>query len=101
MGLLLDVLTGSVLGGHALALLLVAYIVAKFHIRLRLFGLLHKTLIVFIIVVMYQALLFWVSGFMGHAPNTWLYWLPSLTSTIFWPWVYILLDHRAGQYRIH
>jgi len=92
IGLLLDVLTGTVLGVHALALVVVVYVITKFSHRIRLFSVWQQALTVFIIITVYQAILFWIQAEVGTMLISWQYWLPSLTSAILWPLVFILMD---------
>src|SRR5262245_17058932 len=54
MGIFLDVLNGTLLGEHALAMILVAYLVARMNSRLRMYPLLQQGFIVFILVLLYQ-----------------------------------------------
>lgn len=94
-GLLLDVLNGTLLGEHALALSIVIYIVARMQARIRMFSLLQQCLIVFILSLLYQCILYCIQGFLGDAPRGWFYWMSPVTSMILWPWVYsILRDSR-------
>jgi len=90
-GLMLDVSHGALLGQHALGLVLVIYVIHSQHQRLRVASLLQQAIVIFFLILVKQALVLWVSGIMGHAPDTWLYFMPSLTSALFWPWVYIIL----------
>ena len=90
-GLMLDITHGALLGQHALGLVLVIYIIHSQHQRLRVASLLQQAIVIFFLILVKQALVLWVSGIMGHAPDTWLYFMPSLSSALFWPWVYIIL----------
>lgn len=101
IGLLLDVLQGTLLGQHALALAVVAYFIVKFHPRIRLYPIWQKTIIVFFLSLTYLALIFWVQGLMGILPNTWEYWLPAITSTLLWPWVFIILRDLRRKFNIY
>jgi rod shape-determining protein MreD len=102
-GLMLDVSHGALLGQHALGLVLVIYVIHAQHQRLRVASLLQQSLVIFFLLLMKQALVLWVSGIMGHAPDTWLYFMPSLSSALFWPWVYIILRdlRRKFAYKTH
>jgi rod shape-determining protein MreD len=102
-GLMLDVTHGALLGQHALGLVLVIYVIHSQHQRLRVASLLQQALVIFFLILIKQALVLWVSGIMGHAPDTWLYFMPSLTSALFWPWVYIILRdlRRKFAYKTH
>jgi rod shape-determining protein MreD len=101
IGLLLDVLLGTLLGQHALSLAVVAYFIVKFHPRIRLYPIWQKTLIVFMLSLIYLALLFWVQGLLGVLPNSWQFWLPALTSTLLWPWVFIILRDLRRKFNVY
>lgn len=90
-GLMLDVSHGAVLGQHALGLVIVIYVIHTQHQRLRVASLLQQAIVIFILLFIKQLLALWVTGIMGRAPDNWLYFMPSLTSALLWPWVYIIL----------
>ena len=101
-GLMLDVSHGALLGQHALGLVLVIYIIHSQHQRLRVASLLQQAIVIFFLLILKQSLVLWVNGIMGHPPDTWLYFMPSLTSALLWPWVYIILRdlRRKFAYKI-
>src|SRR5687768_3880715 len=74
-GIIMDLLTGSVLGEHALAFTLVIYFVSKMAIRLNMYPMLQQGLTIFILVFLYQFTLFCIQGFIGELPQSQLYWL--------------------------
>jgi len=84
-GLFLDVLQGALLGQHALALTIVAFLALKLHQRLLVYPLWQQSLSIFVLVMLYQLLLLWISGIAGISTGNWLYWLPSLSSMLLWP----------------
>lgn len=95
VGIMLDVLNGTLLGEHALALTIVTFFVGRLHTQLRMYPVVQQGLWVFVFVMLYQFILFCVQGFIGELPKTWLYWSSSLTSMLLWPWVYtIMRDYR-------
>ena len=100
IGLFLDVLFGSALGEHALAMIFVAYFMAKFHTRIRLFGFPQQIGIVFVLLLMYRTILLWIEGLAGNGFNILLYWLPSLTGAIFWYWVLILIQDYDKYWKV-
>ncbi len=100
MGLLLDVLLGTLLGQHALALAVVAYFIVKFHPRIRLYPIWQKTIIVFILSLVYLSLIYWVQGLIGIIPNNWELWLPAITSALLWPLVFIILRDFRKKYNV-
>lgn len=98
MGILMDVLTGTLIGEHALALTIVTYLVLRMHTQLRMYPLLQQSLWVFVYVVVYQFILFCTQGFIGELPRTWLYWSSSFTSMLLWPWMYsIIRDYHRRE----
>jgi rod shape-determining protein MreD len=84
-GLALDAFRGAVLGENALAFVVVAFIVHRFHLRMRMYPLSQQTLVVLGLLLLYQFLLFWIDGVTGHPLTTWLRWLPVLTGALLWP----------------
>ena len=96
-GLLLDVSLGSILGQHAIGLVLVSYLVSLQYQRIRVFSLFQQSIVVFILLIFKQILVLWVNGIVGQAAETWSYFLPSLVGAIIWPWVFTLLRNIRRQ----
>ncbi|MDH3343347.1 MAG: rod shape-determining protein MreD [Gammaproteobacteria bacterium] len=99
-GLMLDVSHGALLGQHALGLMLVIYIIHVQHQRLRVASLVQQAILILFLLLMKQAIVLWVSGIMGHAPDSWLYFMPSLSSALLWPWVYIILRDLRRKFAL-
>jgi rod shape-determining protein MreD len=99
-GLLLDALEGTLLGQHALAFTVVAYICLRGYRHLRVYPIWHQALAVLGLVGIAQLLMLWIRGLLGEAPQTWRYWLPSLTSMLLWPWVLIILRDLRRRFRV-
>ncbi len=91
LGLLLDTLQGAVLGQHALALVVTAYLTNRVHQQVRVYPMWQQALSVMGLLLLYQLLLLWVNGITGTKSQLWLYWLPTLSSTLLWPWLYLIL----------
>ncbi|MFT6915127.1 MAG: rod shape-determining protein MreD [Motiliproteus sp.] len=91
IGLLLDILQGSLLGIHALSLALIATIISALHRRFRMYPLWQQALLVLIMVGIYQQLLNWGQALQGAHSDSLLFLLPSLVSAFIWPWVFVLL----------
>lgn len=91
VGLLLDILQGSLLGIHALALALVAIAIKALHQRFRMYPLWQQALLVLIMVGLYQLMLNWGQSLQGGVSDSLLFLLPSLVSAFIWPWVFVLL----------
>lgn len=90
-GLLLDVSYGTLMGQHALGMVFVIYVIHLQHQRLRVASLLQQALVVLVLLLVKQLLTLWVDGMLGRAPGSWLYFMPSITSALLWPWIYLIL----------
>jgi rod shape-determining protein MreD len=91
-GLAIDLLKGTTLGQHALAFLVVAFLTHKFQLRMRIFPIYHQTLTVFMLLAVYQFLVFWIDGIIGQPITTWMRWLPVMTGAVLWPILVALMD---------
>ena len=91
IGIILDVSYGSLLGQHALAICVVAFITVRFHLLMRVFPLLQLTATVFALLALYQFLLFWINGVAGIAGDAVDYWGPVITGTLIWPFLHMFL----------
>ncbi len=91
LGLLLDVLKGGILGQHGLALAVIVYLILKVHQQFRVYPLWQQALIIGALILLNQMLVLWINGIVGLDNSGWSYWLPSLTSAILWPWMFIIL----------
>lgn len=90
-GLLLDVTQGAILGQHAIGLVLVVYLVHLQYLRIRVFSLVQQAMVVFVLLMVKQLLVLWVSGIVGQAPDAGIYFLPSFVGALIWPWLFIVL----------
>ncbi len=91
LGLGLDVLKGAVLGQHALALTIVIFLIIKIHRQIRVYPLWQQALVIGALILLNQMLVLWVNGIIGISSSGWIYWLPSLSSAVLWPWMYLIL----------
>tara|TARA_R110000868_G_scaffold8205_9_gene42868 strand:- start:45441 stop:45923 length:483 start_codon:yes stop_codon:yes gene_type:complete len=100
LGIVLDLLSGSLLGVHALALVIVVYIVLKLQKQLRVFPLVQQAFIVFILSVIYQLIIYWAQSVVGNAPTEWLFWLAPFINGLIWPWMFALLRHCRRYFKV-
>jgi rod shape-determining protein MreD len=91
LGFVQDVLFGSLLGSHAIAKALIAFITLKLHLQLRMFPRWQQAVAVLILLVLSQLLVLWIRGLSGHAPETLIYWTPSVVGMLVWPWLFVIL----------
>ena len=97
MGIALDTLSGALLGQNALALLLIVYLAEKFHLRLRVFPISQLAITVFLLLGLYEFVLFWIDGMAGRTVPLMERWVPPLTGTLVWVLLYILFDRRERE----
>lgn len=86
-GLVLDVISGVVLGQHALALTLTAAWATHLRLRLRVFSVMSQSLTIFALLTAYQFVLFWVDGAIGSPVTAFSRWLAPVTGALIWPLV--------------
>ncbi len=99
IGIILDVSYGTLLGQHALALCVVAFITVRFHLLMRVFPLSQLSATVFALLALYQFLLFWINGVAGVTAQAVDYWGPVITGTLVWPFLFMFLS--GVRYRPH
>ena len=102
IGLILDVLSGSLMGLHALSLVVMVFLVQRFRSRLRFFPPWQQALSVLGLLVNDRIILIWITVLLGESLPTWKYWLPPLVGMALWPWVFLFLDRirsRVRRYR--
>jgi len=101
LGLIVDVLLGSLLGQHSIALIAVAYIGASLYQRLRMFTVWQQSLIVFAAMGVYQLINYWIESIVGSAE--WNVWnlLPSIVSAFIWPWVFLVLRYLRRLFGVN
>jgi len=95
IGLLLDLMRGSVLGLGAFSLTLIAFITQLLHSRLRVFPMLQQSFVLLLLVGLNQLIYYWMQGLVGNSADTLLFLLPALTSALLWPLVFITLRRLA------
>lgn len=90
-GLALDVFNGEVLGQHALALALVAYVTMTLHQRLRNQTLVQQSLFVFAVLTANEFVVWVIEGWTGHAAATPWRWIQPMIAAMLWPFIAMLL----------
>ncbi len=99
IGLLLDLLGGSLLGLHALSLVILVYLVTRFRARLRFFPPWQQALSVFALLLNDRIILLWIISLRGDPLPSFGFWLPPIVGTLLWPWLFLLLDRVRGAMR--
>ena len=99
IGLLLDLLTGSLLGLHALSLVILVYLVTRFRARLRFFPNWQLALSIFALLLNDRIILLWIISLRGDPVPSLSFWLPPIAGTLLWPVVFLLLDRVRSAMR--
>ena len=97
VGLLLDVMHGSLLGQNALALVTISYIAHIMHLRMRMFPLWQQSMIVLFMVLLHLGIGAWVRGITGGFMLDWQYWMPAVVSAAIWPLIFVVLRDMRRQ----
>lgn len=84
VGIFVDLATGSLLGQHALAFTLTAYIALSFQRRLVLFSVFQITSFVFVLLLFARVAILILKLFAGNETPGWHYLWPVITSIILW-----------------
>jgi rod shape-determining protein MreD len=98
LGLLADVLNGSLLGQNALILTLITFLVLTLHQRLRMFPMWQQSTVLLVVFGLAQLVQLWLNALTGSRPPTLTFVLPALISALLWPWVCAIL--RGFQQRL-
>lgn len=99
-GLFLDVIHGAILGQYAMVLALIAYFTLNLHQRLRVFPMAQQALVVVLLVLFQQLVVVWIKGFIGDPSDSLRSWLPSLTTMLLWPWLFVILRDLRRHYQV-
>ncbi len=100
VGIAVDVLTGTLLGQHALSFSVVAYATVKLHQRVRVFPLWQQSLVVLLLLVSEHLIALWVIGATHKQPPGLIYWIVPLLGAILWPWVFVLMRDVRRRFRV-
>lgn len=99
-GLLMDVLFNTPLGQHALGLVLVTYVIVRLRSLFGLFPQWQAVVALAPVWSLYAFIMFWLDGIGRHQSDPLLRWQPVLTTSLFWPLSYSLLQwliHRRRK----
>ncbi len=102
MGLAVDTLSGALLGQHALAMVTVVYLSVRFHLLIRVFPVWQLSVTVFLLLVIYEFMLFWIDGVAGRSVPIIERWAPVVSGALVWPLVlgYLASVRHDAQVRI-
>jgi len=100
VGIVLDALTGTLLGQHALGLSVVAFIAIQLHQRIRVFPFWQQSLGILVLLVIEQLLGLWVNGATrGETPEL-IYWAIPPIGALLWPWIFVTLRKIRRHFKV-
>jgi rod shape-determining protein MreD len=100
LGLGLDVMNGTLFGQHALALSIVAFTTHKLHRRVRVLPLWQQGVSIFLLMLVYQSPILWITGIQGTPVDVKAFWTMPLTSMLLWPWLFVVLRDMRRKYSV-
>ncbi|MEN1727105.1 MAG: rod shape-determining protein MreD [Pseudomonadota bacterium] len=101
LGLLLDVMTGTLLGQHALGLVILVFLLERFRARIRFFPPWQQAAAILVLLLNDRVIHLWIIALEGNAWPSWLWWLAPLLAVFLWPWLFLLLDGLRRRQRVH
>jgi rod shape-determining protein MreD len=99
VGLLGDVVSGTLLGEQAMRLVVLAFLVQRFRARLRFFPLWQQALAVFALLVNDRLIALAIHLAAGDGAPPWGVWLSPVLGFALWPWLFLLLDELRLRLR--
>jgi rod shape-determining protein MreD len=91
IGLLVDSLLGTLLGQHALALVVITYLNLNVYLRIRVLSLIQQSFYVFSLLAISQLIIAWMDGIMGlTVPVEAIFGAPFI-GMLMWPWAFVIL----------
>lgn len=100
LGLLLDLLLGSILGMHALLFSLLAYFTSINFQRFRNFTLVQTTLLVGLFVFISKLALYWIASSMQDIVLHRHYFWSIFTSMLVWPWFFLFMRYLRIRFKV-
>jgi rod shape-determining protein MreD len=90
-GLLVDTAQSTLLGQHALALVIIVYINIIFYQRVRVVSLPQQAIYVFVLLAVGQMIVAWVEGITGRPVPILAFFSAPFIGMLIWPWVFVVL----------
>ena len=102
LGLVLDALSGTLLGQHSLALLVIVFLSQRFYLRMRAFPASQVATMVIALLGLYEFILFWIDGVAGRSVPLIERWAPVLTGGLLWLLVLVVIERgrQAAEARM-
>jgi rod shape-determining protein MreD len=102
VGLLLDILEGSILGVNALSLVILAYVTLSLHQRMRMFTTFQQSGLMLALIGLNVMICNWLQIITDQTVSSNLIFLmASVTSAIIWPSLFQLLRQIRRSFDVH
>lgn len=92
IGLCGDLVFGSLIGEHALRLVVLGFIVQRFRARLRFFPIWQQSLAVCGVLLNDRVVAAAIHLFLGDGAPPVTFWLAPLSGMLIWPWLFMVMD---------
>ena len=99
-GIVLDVLTGTLLGQHALGLSVIIFVAIQLHQRIRVFPFWQQSLGIMVLLTVEHLLALWIMGATRSEAPGLVYWSVPLIGAILWPWVFVTLRKIRRHFKV-
>lgn len=100
VGFLLDILLGTILGVHALALAIVTFVVSSNFQKLRNFSVWQQSFLIGVFLVLYHIIVFWVNRFLLNLNFSLEYIMPAISGAVLWLWLFPLLRSFRRRFKV-
>ncbi|PIE42849.1 MAG: rod shape-determining protein MreD [Gammaproteobacteria bacterium] len=92
IGLLQDVVEGALLGMHALAFAIVAYLLVSLYQRFKVFPLIQQSVMVFLIIGINLMVCQLIKSLIGVSATSFVYLYPAISSAALWPFFFVMME---------
>ena len=101
LGLMIDVITNTLLGQHALELAITAFITTKLHRRMRVFPLWQQAIGVFLLLTLEEIFSIIVMGAIHRPTPDLSYWATPFIGMLLWPWISVILRSLRQRFKVN
>lgn len=99
-GIVLDVLTGALLGQHALAMSVVVFIAIQLHQRIRVFPFWQQSLGILVLLIVEHLFGLWITGATRGTAPALQYWAGPFIGALLWPWTFVTLRKVRRHFKV-
>ncbi len=100
IGLCKDILVGDLLGLNTLTCAVAVYLGLELHKRIRAFPRWKQSLVVLVIVGIEMLVQLQIKNILQQGAQSWWYWLPAVSTALFWPLLYWLMQQYGRYFRL-